>query len=207
MLRLLKNLILLVVLVAVLGGVAYLFRAPLCRQVGHWWVVNDTIQKGDAVVVLGGGTEWRPFAAADVYREGLAPLVLLPNTGASPAEQIGAKLPDITIEQSILNKLGVPSDHIATYAERVQSCYEEAVALRDWAMAHQVKTVIIPTDTFNSRRVKWIFEKQLKDSGITVLVRAVNPPSYNLENWWQQEDGVVSFIMEIIKFTYYRCNY
>jgi hypothetical protein len=62
-----------VILVLVgLGGMAWLERVPLLRGAANLWIVSDEATHADAVVVLGGGLEERPFIAADVYHKGLA---------------------------------------------------------------------------------------------------------------------------------------
>jgi hypothetical protein len=38
-----------------------------CKELRGAWVVSDSIAPADAIVVLGGGLETRPFAAADLY--------------------------------------------------------------------------------------------------------------------------------------------
>lgn len=188
-------------------GVAYAFRAPICRAVGYLWVINDSEQAADAVVVLGGGTDWRPIAAARLYHDGKAGVILLPNLVEMPSVQLGARESDTVVERAILTKLNVPPQAVSTYAREVKSCHDEAVGLAEWVHANKVKSVLIPTDPLNTRRVKWIFERKLKGTGVTVLVKAVDPPGYNLENWWEREEGVVNFIVEGIKLTYYHLHY
>ncbi len=205
--KFLKKLFVLLLLVAVLALLAYLFRAPLLRATGRWWVVNDPVEQADVVLVLGGGTEWRPFAAAEIYRAGKARRVLVTGTEQSPTVALGAKKPDEDIVRSVLDKLGVPASAVGSYTDSAGSCRDEAHAIRKWADANHIKTLLIPTDNFNTRRVKWIFERQLSGTGISVMVQAVDPPTYNLENWWETEDGVVAFIIELVKYTYYRLNY
>src|SRR5689334_25139598 len=56
---------------------AYAFRAPLFTGFANLWIVDDPPAKADAVVVLGGGLEYRPAAAAKLYREGYAPKILI----------------------------------------------------------------------------------------------------------------------------------
>jgi hypothetical protein len=53
--------------------VLYVFRAPWLTSVAQAWVVNEPTTKADAIVVLGGGLENRPFAAAKLFHDGVAP--------------------------------------------------------------------------------------------------------------------------------------
>src|SRR5262245_44785860 len=45
------------------GAGAWLEREALLRGLTDFWIVSDPITRGDAVVVLGGGLEYRPFVA------------------------------------------------------------------------------------------------------------------------------------------------
>lgn len=207
MLRRLRRLAIAALVLAGLLALAYVFRAQLCRSAGYTWAVHEPVEKADAVVLLGGGTEWRPFEAAAMYRQGQVPLVLVPTAILTPSVKIGARVPDTEVDMLILTKSGVPASSIQSYVSSPQSCRDEARGLHDWVAKNQVKSVVIPTDPFNTRRVKWIFERELKGTGVSVHVVTVSPLNYDLDDWWQKEDGVLNFITEGIKMTYYLVHY
>jgi hypothetical protein len=60
---------------------------------------------------------------------------------------------------------------------------------------------------FQTRRVQWIFRRELSRHGIRVAVSAIIPPNYNVCNWWQTESGRINFRRELLKFAYYRLRY
>src|SRR2546430_16730606 len=57
-------------------GTLYLVRRPLLRSVGEGWLVEDPLEKSDAIVVLSIDNFYadRATRAAEGYRQGLAPL-------------------------------------------------------------------------------------------------------------------------------------
>jgi hypothetical protein len=67
--------------------------------------------------------------------------------------------------------------------------------------------VIIPTDLFPTRRVRWTFHHEVAPAGVCVTVHAIKPRSYGLDDWWKDERGLIDFHNEVIKFIYYRLNY
>ena len=89
----------------------------------------------------------------------------------------------------------------------VKSTYEESVALRDWSKTNAIKSVIIATDIFHTRRARWLFRKELKNTGIRVTVDAVPARDYTASNWWRDERGVVAFQNEVLKSAYYWAKY
>ena len=67
----------------------YVFRAPLLTGLARAWVVNQPVARADAIVVLGGGVENRPFAAARLFHDGVAPLILFMNVKSSAVQELG----------------------------------------------------------------------------------------------------------------------
>ena len=56
------------VLATVVAG-GWLLREPVLVGAANLWIVSDPISRADAVVVLGGGLETRPFIAAQMWQE------------------------------------------------------------------------------------------------------------------------------------------
>src|SRR5580692_10443241 len=63
--------------VALIGalGFVWLARPMLFAGIAKLWMVSDSLNQADAIVVLGGGLDVRPVAAADLYKRGMAPRV------------------------------------------------------------------------------------------------------------------------------------
>ena len=107
----------------------------------------------------------------------------------------------------MLLKLGVPREAILSFGTDVSSTYEEARALSEWARTNGVRSVIVPTEIFSSRRVRWMLDKQIGSIGTRVAVQALPPLEYDADNWWQHEAGVIGFQNEVVKYFYYRLKY
>jgi uncharacterized SAM-binding protein YcdF (DUF218 family) len=192
-------------LLAVSAG--WLARVEILQGAARAWVVSDTIAPADAIVVLGGGLETRPFTAADLYNKGIAKQILISAVRPSPAEKLEIVPSHVDLNRAVLLKLGVPPEAILSFGTDVSSTYEEARALAQWAKANGVRSIIVPTEIFSSRRVRWILEKQLGAVGVRVEVQALPPLDYDIDNWWQHEAGVIGFQNEVVKYLYYRVKY
>ena len=81
----LRHLGVFVLALACIGAGAWLAREPLLRGAADLWIVSDEVTQADAVAVLGGSVEVRPFAAADLYHRGLVKKVLVSNNQESRA--------------------------------------------------------------------------------------------------------------------------
>jgi uncharacterized SAM-binding protein YcdF (DUF218 family) len=189
-----------------LGVAACYERGPLLRAGADLWIVSDPPAPADVVAVFGGGVEVRPFAAAAYYHDGLVGKILVSNARESPSEQLGVRLTDAAANRAVLLKLGVPAAAIENFGYNLRNTHDEALALRDWATQHDIRRIIVPTEIFTARRLRWMLHHVFGEDP-TVLVPALNPPEYRDDDWWRDERGVISFQNEVLKYLYYRLKY
>jgi uncharacterized SAM-binding protein YcdF (DUF218 family) len=187
--------------------VAWIFRAPLLKAMARFWIVDEPIGVADAVVILGGGLQSRPFAAARFVEQGLTTNVLLMCPLPNASERRGTSPGDCELSRAIMLKKGVPDIYIHFTGTNVTSTFDEARAIRVWASEHHPKVLLIPTDVFHTRRVKWLLQKQLDGLDVDVRVIALEDEYYSRTNWWQNERGFLAFQNEAIKYVLYRWRY
>jgi uncharacterized SAM-binding protein YcdF (DUF218 family) len=192
--------------IVILGLWAWHKREPLLRAAADLWIVSDEPSPADAIAVFGGGLEYRPFAAADYYRRGLAPKILVSNVGATPAEQLGVLQSHVRANSEVLLKLGVPAAAIEPFGDHLSDTFAEATALHEWAVRNDAHRIIVPTDIFATRRLRWTLHHVFGNDA-AILVPAINTPDYLRDNWWKSEHGVIGFQNEVVKYLYYRLKY
>jgi uncharacterized SAM-binding protein YcdF (DUF218 family) len=190
-----------------LGGMAWLERVPLLRGAANLWIVSDEATHADAVVVLGGGLEERPFIAADLYHNGLAKTVLISQVAEGHAVEVGIVQGHTEANYQALLKLGVPAAAIETFGVANKNMNDEAVELRAWVDTHKVTAIIIPIEIFSSRRVYWIFHHKFFGLPTHIEVLAFDQSNFTRENWWRDDRGLIAFQNEIIKYIYYRLRH
>jgi uncharacterized SAM-binding protein YcdF (DUF218 family) len=203
----LRHLGAIVLVLACIGAGAWLAREPLLRGAADLWIVSDEVTQADVVAVLGGNIEVRPFAAADLYRRGVVKKVLVSSNQEDRAAVIGAVQGHTEVNRRVLLKLGVPENAIETFGQANESTRDEAIALRAWAERHGAKNIIIPTEIFAARRVRWIFDREFAGRGIRIQLLSLEPPDYNRTEWWKTHIGLIAFQNEVIKYIYYRFQY
>jgi DUF218 domain len=194
-----------VLLSALVAGV-WLERETLLQKAADLWVVSDPVTRSDVVVVLGGGVDMRPFVAAELHKQGLVTKVLV----SQVVETRSSKLLDLPEHSErnrlVLQRLGVPDAAIEVFGNSNKSTRDEAVALRHWANRHGVSSMVIPTEIFAARRVRWIFNREFAGSSVRLEIPAFEP-SYTRAEWWKTEAGMIAFQNEIMKYHYYRFKY
>jgi uncharacterized SAM-binding protein YcdF (DUF218 family) len=114
---------------------------------------------------------------------------------------------ETALDRSVLVKLGVPEEAIEVFGTDLSSTYEEAVALRAWSLRTHARSLIVPTEYFSSRRVRWIMVRELTSTGTQVQVPALDDPEYPRLEWWKNEKALIEFQNEVIKYIYYRVKY
>ena len=172
--------------------------------------VNPELSRVDGIIVLGGGEDYRPFAAARLFHQGLAPVVLVPDVEESPVEQLGLKPSTTQIILGVLRAQGVPDSAVQRIGQKVSSTREEALAVKAWLQSPSANSaapscLLIPTDPFATRRTARFFRKTLPGCDIRVL--RTDPPKFDLERWWTQENSLIAFQNEIIKAAFYFVKY
>jgi hypothetical protein len=194
-------------LLAVLAGGIWLERAPLLRGAADLWIVSDPVMRSDVAVVLGGQIEVRPFVAAELYKNGLVTKVLVSQVAVARSTAIGAIPGHSESNRLLLLKLGVPDTAIEMFGQANRSTKDEASALRHWADEHPVSRIIVPTEIFAARRVRWIFDREFAGSTVHIEVPSFEPPDYTRVEWWKTEVGLITFQNEVLKYLYYRLKY
>ena len=190
-----------------LGTCVWLARAPLLRGVADLWIVSDDVTQANAAAVLGGRIDVRPFAAADLYHRGLVEKILVSNNEDDRAAVIGAVQGHTEANRRVLLKLGVPENAIEAFGRANKSTKDEAIALREWGKRHNASSIIIPTEVFAGRRVRWIFDREFAGQGIRIQLLSLEPPEFTRREWWKTPAGLLAFQNEVIKYIYYRLEY
>src|SRR5262249_54705944 len=137
---------------------------------------------------------------------GLTRKILLSNIGPSRAERLGVLESHVEHNRKVLLKLGVPETAIETFGSGLLNTHEEVLALRDWAARGGARSIIVPTEVFSARRLRWMSDRIFADGSI-IRVVALDPPDYQRDVWWKNEGGLITFQNEIIKYAYYRLKY
>ena len=202
-----RRIAVILLLAAVVAGV-WLQRAPLLRGAANLWIVSDRVTQSDVVAVVGGDFEGRPFVAAELYKKGLVSKVLVSQVAETRPSEIGAIIPGHgELNRRVLLTLGVPDAAIGMFGQANRNTNDEAVALRDWADRHGVSRIVIPTEIFAARRVRWIFNREFAGSSVRLEIPSFEPRHYTRTEWWKTEAGMIAFQNEVLKYFYYRLKY
>jgi uncharacterized SAM-binding protein YcdF (DUF218 family) len=173
-------------------AVLYLARHPIFRLVGEGWVVEDTLERSDAIFVLSDDNFYadRATHAAQVYRQGLAPVVVASGRRLRPYAGIAELMEHDLIER------GVPKDKIIRVAHDADNTREEAKALAQLAKQKKWRSVIVVTSNFHTRRARYIFS-HVFPMDIKIRVTGASDGDFDPERWWEKRISVKDLAREM----------
>ena len=187
---------------------------PFAAWAGAKFLIKESpLNRADAIVVLSGSATYRERAheAARLFLEGRASRIVITNDnhqGAwSSAEQRNLFFYERSLEE--LKKAGVPSQSIEVLMQPVTSTYEEAGVIRDYAQQHDLRSILIVTSAYHSRRALWVFSKVFRDTGVQIGLHAVPPGKQSppAPTWWLTLRGWKLVPTEYVKMVYYAIRY
>jgi len=176
-------------------------------------IVRAELAQADALVVLAGSSTYveRTRRAAELFRAGRAPQIVLTNDNLQSGWSAEEERNPLFVERAAaeLSRLGVPAEKVLTAPGVVTSTYEEAVRLREYADAHGLKSILVVTSAYQSRRALWTFRRVFEGSGVAVGLDVVEPGEQapRAALWWFSGLGWQLVPGEYAKLIYYWVRY
>jgi uncharacterized SAM-binding protein YcdF (DUF218 family) len=178
--------------VVVLCAVLYFARGPILRFVAEAWIVEDALSRADAIIVLSDDNFYadRSTHAADLYRRGMAPIVVASGRRLRPNAGIAELMEHDLIER------GVPKDKILRLSHNAENTREEAETTAQQAVQRKWRSVIIVTSNYHTRRARYIFSHVFPPQ---TLVRVSGAPDgdFDPDHWWQTRKSLKEFVREL----------
>jgi uncharacterized SAM-binding protein YcdF (DUF218 family) len=177
--------------------------SPFClAQMGNFLKIPDTLIRADAIVVLGGDGPERLLHAAELYKKNFASNVWI--TGNMPFPTLPS-LFEGELARDLLIKFNVPSNSITML--KSTSTWEDSLAVAANAKLRNVKSILLVTSWYHSRRALNAFERNVASHGIALGFSAPATPTFTAKDWWESEYGLTKVIEEYIKMVRYLFKY
>jgi uncharacterized SAM-binding protein YcdF (DUF218 family) len=169
--------------------------------IGRILIVEDPPEHCDAIYLLGGDYEIRAPKAAQMFREGWAPLIVLARE--PEAAHSKGNFTETTI--GILHHEGVPTDRIVQIRVPggVTNTAGEARALRDYVKSHPIHRLLVVTSAVHTRRAQMALYRSLWGARVDLYMAPVEEPGYRSGDWWLTSYGRGQVKAEYEKLLYY----
>ena len=175
---------------------------------GRYLFREDPLEPADAIFVLAGGAVDRWLESVDLYREQYAKTVVLSPGRTERAEtelrSRGIRLPSGgQIARDAMIQLGLPTDAVQIMPGNLDNTAQEAEACHAFARAAGWRRVIVVTSRYHTRRTRFAFRREFRNSPITVLVRASRHDESDPPRWWQHRADIRFVTSELQKLILY----
>ncbi len=182
----------------------------LFTHASTWLDVGTPPQKADAVVLLNGGANTRPFVAAALVRGRWAPRLLFSTLEYDRVVSRPGDFPTSReINLRILDHCRVPRRDIEVLDGWASTTFDEAKAVAAYLNTHvEVRRLLVVTDWPHTRRADWIF-RHVFAARPSVDIRMVSAPmdEFQSDNWWRSELGFIFVLSEYLKLFFYAVWY
>ncbi|MBU1248434.1 MAG: YdcF family protein [Proteobacteria bacterium] len=196
----------LLALVGALTLVSLLAGGTVMYFAGEWMQVHDEPVQADYILPLAGDAN-RWIYAADLYKQGFAPVILVskpapaPPSALSPIHKaMGYPQYDLMeYARRLYGVLDVPEAALQMFGDGHLSTVEEAEALRDFLGPGKHRLLVV-TSPYHARRAKLVLSLVLPDAEIRMTV---TPYEYFDPQWWTDYYTAPKVVLEAAKCTYY----
>jgi uncharacterized SAM-binding protein YcdF (DUF218 family) len=189
---------------AALIVVAVLVGGVLLPRIGAFLVEADPPAKADAIVVLAGSYPDRILQAVTLYKQGLAPRILIcrePETaGFRRVTELGVTIPrGFDLNRMVAEQLGVPADAIEVLARSGDSTYGEAQVVLAEVMRRGYTSILLVTSKYHTRRAAAIY-RFLAGGRVTIIAQPAEYDDFKSEHWWRDRTSSRRLVIEYIKW-------
>jgi uncharacterized SAM-binding protein YcdF (DUF218 family) len=176
--------------------------------------VEDPIQKAEYILPLAGNWH-RMIKAAELYKAGYAPRILLSNAVIRPPNRIDRLREEMGIQRlsprvfrkRLMFHLGIPEEALIAFGDGHISTTEESEAFKHHLKEQKTNSrsgtprrVILVTSPFHTRRAKMIFEATMPDINFMMT----SPPEGKLKaQWWRDQRSAQLAVSEGFKIAFY----
>jgi hypothetical protein len=183
-----KRIVVLVVL-AVLAVFAF-------RHAGSFLVVNAPEHADLIVVLAGGNNDLRYWNGVDLLHKGWAPRLML--DVFAKGETFGNM--DIDLARSFVQRTTPGQSTICPII--LNSTFGEAGHIEDCLRGTDVKSVLVVTSDYHTRRALSILQKRLPQHHISIY--AAPDPYFFGQRWWQEREWAKTTLAEWQRFVWWQ---
>jgi uncharacterized SAM-binding protein YcdF (DUF218 family) len=159
---------------------------------GGWLVRTDPPARADVAVVLAGDRSgYRILKAAEMVRQGYTQTVLV----SGPDEFYGYNEAELAIPFAV--RSGYPPSWFVAAPNQSRSTQEEALAMVDVLRKRSVRTCLLVTSDYHTRRAGKIYRAAAPD--VDFRVEGAYTPDFTPATWWHTREGRKLFFLEWTK--------
>jgi len=191
--RAVKRLWKVLVALAVFAILIAVFHNRILLAVGNFMAVRDPLEKSDLILVMNHEAQTIPFAAADLYRKGYAPKLVLGGFRSNRIEQSKIVSRQHRFGERLLASEGVPPENIEVVGNEVKDTLELGLALSDYCKTKNISSIIVVTTSPFSRLDRNDLLRNLDGKTIKLRMYPVRSMYFDETDWWHLRQGWIQY--------------
>lgn len=168
---------------------------------GRYLVVDEKPRPCDAIVVISGEAVPRVAKGVELYKEGYGRYIIMSGGG-----RLTSKLTDADLMMMEAVDLGLPRSAVLL-ENKSESTYENAVNVKEIVLERNIKSFLLVTSNYHTRRSKYIFGKVFKDTGVEIITVSAPDPKFSASSWWKKHEGQQKALTELANLIVYKLKY
>lgn len=186
--------------------------AVMVPAMGSWLVAEQALEAADTAVILMGSTLDRVLEAHDLYLQGLVSGIVMVRSRQIAEEyalERGLRIPgNADLAAGALLAVGIPEQQIIILPGRAASTRDEARLLKSYLLNHpDIRSLILVTSAYHSRRADMVFRKEFKDANIDIQIAPSKYTGFQPRKWYRHRDSTKWTVLEYIKIVAWRLRF
>jgi uncharacterized SAM-binding protein YcdF (DUF218 family) len=192
------------VLVGLVLAMLWWGRHRILAAAGSLLIAEDPVGQVDVLVVSGASTVLGTVEVARLYREGVAPRILVPRWPPRDIDDEARRLDASYVDpetrvRGILERAGVPEEAIVTLPIAIDGTDLEAATVAGFVRDHGLKSLLIVTARTHGARVRWLLRRALPPD-VSLRVRSPRADPFSPGQWWLIREQSREVVMEYLRW-------
>lgn len=196
-----RRILVALLLLAMLGWSS---RESLLFAAGDLLVREDPVEPVDAIVVSVASPAADALEAVRLYRQGIAPQVVLCTFASGPVDdeirRLGVpRARPSELAKMILERSGVPSAAIVVLPDRVDGTNTEVAAVAAFARRHRLASLLLIVPRSHTARARWLL-RQAAPRQTRIVVRGPRNDRFTPDAWWRHRGQSREALAEYLRW-------
>ena len=194
-----------VLLLLGVGLVVVLCRGLWIPAISRTLVCNEAVRRSDAILIDNFEVNYLVFERAEqLKRAGIAPRVLVPTGASTETTQLEPSRVFAGIAEVMARVARLADPELIPVREVEPIALNAAYQLRDFLQGERVRSVVIVSPAFRSRRSALVYDAVFGAAGIRTSCVPVFRPNEDPATWIGTMHGIQEVLEQEIKLLYYR---
>ena len=177
-------------------------------NLGRFLDVAQEPEPSDVVACLSGCDKYRMAKMVELYRQGYVKRSIIILTSPEPLDETTQSNAYCKKHTAQLQKEHI-ADKVIVCSKQISNTMQELLAVKEYLLAHHLKSALIVTDPPITRRASFLADKiaDFGKSELKVNVVGSNAPWWDREHYYSNKTANAEVILEVVKLPYNYIKY